>query len=232
MTAATGRETWGILGGLGPLASASFLQTIYEQYTGLAEQELPTCLMISDPIFPDRTSRLLRGEYEELTERLEAALSNLVAMGADRLCIACVTIHAVLPRIADPVRERVTSLLDVVAQEILAREKPQLLACTRGTYELRIFQDISPEVAQWLVVPDTEDQEAIHQLIYRIKAGATLEAPWAQLRSLLDKYEVGSFVAGCTELHLLTRRLPPGDDLSFIDPLDLVARKLLGPTRP
>ena len=229
MTGRAGRQTWGILGGLGPLASAAFLQTVYEQYSGVPEQELPTCLMISDPTFPDRTTRLLRGEYEELSRRLEEALSKLVGMGADRLFIACVTIHAVLPRVPGALRDRVTSLLDVVAREGLARDEPQLLACTLGTYDLELFQNLSPAVASRLVIPSPRDRESRHRLLYRIRAGADLDPCLKGLESLLERYRVGSFVAGCTELHLLTRRLPRDSGISFIDPLDIVARRHLGP---
>ncbi|MCB1034320.1 MAG: hypothetical protein KDD47_10865, partial [Acidobacteria bacterium] len=68
MPPAAERPVWGIVGGLGPLASAEFLLTIYEQYTDVAEQEMPVCLVISDPTFPDRTTRFLAGDFDELTE--------------------------------------------------------------------------------------------------------------------------------------------------------------------
>ena len=46
----------GILGGMGPLASAEFLKTIYEYGTRDLEQRSPACILYSDPTFPDRTS--------------------------------------------------------------------------------------------------------------------------------------------------------------------------------
>ena len=42
----------GILGGMGPLASAEFLKTLYECFPYEREQDAPVCLLVSDPTFP------------------------------------------------------------------------------------------------------------------------------------------------------------------------------------
>lgn len=50
-----GRDPLGVLGGMGPLASAEFLKTIYECSVAGGEQRSPSVIMYSDPTFPDRT---------------------------------------------------------------------------------------------------------------------------------------------------------------------------------
>ena len=52
------KEILGVVGGMGPLASAEFVKTIYEHSLGEREQASPTVLMHSDPTFPDRTQLL------------------------------------------------------------------------------------------------------------------------------------------------------------------------------
>ena len=59
------REVLGIVGGLGPMASAEFLKTVYEYGIGENEQDAPIVLMYSDPTFPDRTESFLAGESIE-----------------------------------------------------------------------------------------------------------------------------------------------------------------------
>src|SRR5689334_6778827 len=59
------REVWGVLGGLGPLASAEFLATIYEHADASEEQRLPAVLLFSDPAIPDRTEALLCGREDQ-----------------------------------------------------------------------------------------------------------------------------------------------------------------------
>jgi aspartate racemase len=112
------RLAWGILGGLGPRASAAFLNSIYEAASG-SEQRTPAVFLVSDPSFPDRSSAVLQGlDEEELLRRTEAALRSLVDLGAERLVMCCVTLHYLLPRISIDLRSHIVSLLDLIFEAI------------------------------------------------------------------------------------------------------------------
>jgi len=218
----------GILGGMGPLASAEFLGTLYRLNLVEPEQETPACLLLSDPTFPDRTEAILAGSTEVLTERLEQALRALLDQGADRIVIACVTLHHVLPGVPEPLRRKVISLLDLIADEILASPRRRLLLATIGTRTARIFESHErwSQLERWVVFPGEEDQRALHAWIYRLKAGSPGEDCLDWIDSLAARYEVGGFLFGCTELHLLQRLLatrPPGPS-DVIDPLWTAAR--------
>ena len=43
------REIWGILGGMGPLASAEFVHTIYQETISGTDQNSPTVILLSNP---------------------------------------------------------------------------------------------------------------------------------------------------------------------------------------
>src|SRR5262245_55746021 len=103
------REILGIVGGIGPLASAEFVKTIYEESVGELEQASPIVFMHSDPTFPDRTQSLLAGESEPLLLKLIEALNRLRGLGASRIVICCVTIHFLLPRLPAELRRRIIS---------------------------------------------------------------------------------------------------------------------------
>jgi aspartate racemase len=92
-------EIWGILGGMGPLASAEFVSSIYRETFSGREQQAPRVLLLSDPTIPDRTECLLNGDHEMLLERLAAGVGQLVLMGATRIVICCMTIHPLVPRL-------------------------------------------------------------------------------------------------------------------------------------
>jgi aspartate racemase len=218
----------GVLGGLGPLASAEFLRTIYEHGLGAREQEAPRVVVYSDPTFPDRTEALLSGSEGELLERLTEALERLGRLGASRVVICCVTMHHLLPSLPRELRARVVSLLDVIFEEVLARREPHLLLCTTGARVLKIFErhELWPRAAGLFTLPDEEDQRDIHKMIYGIKQSqdARLHIPFVE--SLLRKYGVGSFIAGCTEIHLLTKQCAAGAGPRCLDPLTHIARGL------
>lgn len=224
------RAKLGILGGIGPLASAEFLGTLYRLNLAEPEQESLSCVLLSDPTFPDRTEAILAGLTDILTERLEHALRTLLDYGADLIVIACITVHHVLPRVSEPLRRKVISLVDLMVDEILAMPRRRLLLATTGTRNARLFESHErwPQIENWVVLPGDSDQLALHQWIYRLKGGASQEECLDWIDTLADRYEVQGVLFGCTELHLLQRLLaarPPGTT-EVIDPLWTAARDI------
>lgn len=222
----------GILGGIGPLASAEFLRTIYDYNLGVCEQEAPQIVMYSDPSFPDRTEAILGDSHDVLLTRLIEALNALRELRVSRIVICCFTVHYLLPRLPEELRKLVTSLLDVVFADVARSSKRHLLICTNGARRMELFQNHSrwELTKDYFVLPVESDQLLIHELIYQIKKNRDVGHLLPTLETLLLKYKVDSFVAGCTELHLLAKHpmFSNGDRRGFscIDPLTSIAREL------
>ena len=229
----TERPVLGVVGGMGPLASAEFLRTIYEYSLGQYEQDSPVVLVHSDPGFPDRTDAFLAGNEGPLLEKLISILNQLVANGADQIVICCMTIHYLLPRLPIPLRERIISLVDVIIANLIGSSERHLLICSSGTLQFQLFQRHPdwPQVESLVVFPSESDQQRVHrELIYPIKQNPDLNQLFPLLESLLDRYEVNAFIAGCSEVHLLAKLLNPAGDTAkpyrCIDPLILIAHEL------
>jgi len=222
----------GILGGLGPRASAEFLNTIYEHSFGEREQDSPRVVLYSDPTFPDRTETLLTGNCDDLLKQLIVSLDSLCSHGVSRIVICCVTIHYLLPRLPENLRARITSLVDVVLAQLRRKQEKHLLICSTGARRLEIFQHHPrwKEAEDYIVWPDEDDQQSIHRLIYRVKANENTQELIPIIEALLAKYNVNSFVAGCTEIHVLARRLHQANSGSgrygCLDPLTIIAEEL------
>ena len=224
------KYTLGVLGGLGPVASAEFLRTIYEYSQGKHEQLFPRVVLYSDPTFPDRTEALLGGSHNELLERFIEALQKLYALGVSNVVVCCVTIHYLLPELPSELREKIISLVDIILEETIQKRQRQLLFCAHGSRKLGIFQSHShwARAEEFIVLPDEVDQESIHAMIYRMKSGKDIDSQVSVLDALLSKYEVDSFIAGCTEMHLLSKRVAKNNRYDCIDPLISIARSLSG----
>lgn len=222
----------GVLGGMGPLASAEFLKTIYEESLDGPEQTAPQVVLHSDPSMPDRTSAFLNGGTDVVLSRFVAALHGLEREGVSKIVVACITIHYLLPRLPPELRGRIVSLLDVVSDAIGASPERHLLLCTTGTRRLRLFES-HPSwdvIKDRLVVPDDEDQAVVHDTIYKVKEQGNVRLLFATVERLLRKYEVGSFVAGCTEIHFAAKRFSEAvssdSAIRCVDPLLIVARNV------
>src|SRR4051812_16388129 len=100
----------GILGGVGPLASARFLGSIYRAAEANLEQEAPRVILASDPSFPDRTANLLRGERKILIQKTEEQIALLLTAGATHIVICCFTLHEILQEVNAKLRKTVISL--------------------------------------------------------------------------------------------------------------------------
>lgn len=224
----------GVLGGMGPLASAEFLKTIYQCRGSKCEQDSPIIFLYSDPTVPDRTEALLNGAENTLVEQLTESLSRLFEFGVSKVVICCVTAHYLLGKLPAYLSERVISLLDVTFAHLAQGPERHLLVCSNGTRQLRIFQN-HPDWETWkdyIVLPNQPDQDLIHrEIIFGIKNNGDLSQVTDLLESLLAKYNVGSFIAGCTEMHLIAKQLAPAEikqkRFNCLDPLTILAEAIV-----
>lgn len=225
-------EILGVLGGMGALASAEFLKTVYEQNVGCGEQDAPVVVVYSDPTFPDRTEAFLRGDAYLVHAPLMTALRRLSHMGASRFVLCCITLHYLVPALPAEMKGRVISLLDTIFDGLKSSpQRKHLMICSTGTRRLGLFEEHerSSEASGRIIFPDEREQQTLHQLIYEMKKGFCLSEMKTYIESLLYKYDVKSFIAGCSEIHLLSKQYPPpgeGGPYNCIDPLLIIAKEL------
>jgi aspartate racemase len=230
-------EVVGIVGGMGPLASAEFLKAIYENSLREDEQEAPRVIMYSDPTIPDRTDAILSGDCNEVVDKLASSLRALSFLGATQMVVCCVTAHNLLQNLPPDLKVKLISLVDVIFEQISQSPEKRLLICSKGTRKTRLFEDheLWPAARDHVVLPDEGDQELIHyELIYKLKKSRNVYEFVPILKSLLAKYRVDSFISGCTEMHIVARRLVftngNGNKHSNIDPLSIIAERIAAGT--
>jgi aspartate racemase len=80
------RKTVGIIGGMGPAATAEFFRRLVAATHADADQDHLHVLIDSDPAIPDRTVALVHGGPSPLAH-LTTVARRLEAMGADLLVI-------------------------------------------------------------------------------------------------------------------------------------------------
>ncbi len=225
------KRTLGILGGVGPLASSKFVETIYLFATRhlLQEQLLPRIILYSDPTVPDRTEWLESGLENDLLRFLISGLSNLIGSGADRIVICCFTFHYLLEYLPKEMIKYIIPLPSIALAKIADLKIPSLLLCSKATNNLKIFEkDKLWECAsQYIILPNTSDQLKIHDLIYEIKMNKNLETVLYTIEQLLEKYQVNSWIAGCTEFHIISNLVLNNSNYKnqpiIIDPLLILA---------
>jgi aspartate racemase len=225
------KKLLGVLGGMGPRASAEFIGTIYALRSEPEEQCFPPCVLYSDPTIPDRTTAIRQGDEAIVLERLTQALEALCNIPVEKVVIACVTSHYFVPKLPASLRQKVISLVDIIVAEVRDAGRRHLLLCTNGVRQVRLFENDPhwPSFGQWIVFPDPEDQQRIHEFIYRLKTSGFDESMFDTFAALGSRYEVDSFVMGCTELHGISMRLRTlagCPRYGLVDPLFSIAKQI------
>ena len=109
------KKTIGILGGMGPLATADLYRKIIEQTKADCGSDHIRVYIDGNAAIPDRTAAILHGGEDPVPEML-SALRHLEACGADCIIMPCNTAHYFLPRLQ---KETLIPILDM--QKITAR---------------------------------------------------------------------------------------------------------------
>ncbi len=86
------RKVVGVLGGMGPLATACFLRILVEMSPATKDQEHLQVIAYSNPLIPDRTSAILKNTQSPVPEMIKTAQA-LKSAGADFIVTPCNTAH-------------------------------------------------------------------------------------------------------------------------------------------
>ncbi|MEU6557269.1 amino acid racemase [Streptomyces sp. NPDC046915] len=230
MTTSTS-EIIGILGGMGPAATADFYAKLVATTPGSSDQDHLRTVIWSDPTIPDRTEALL-GDGPDPTPWLLDGGRVLREAGATVIAIPCNTAHAFVPRIADHVGLPIVHMIGEVAQH-LSTMSPRIhtagLLATTGTVRAGLYQEWLGRFGTRLVLPDADSQEhEVMTVVRAVKAGARDDATTALLARAarrLTEQGAQAVIAGCTEIPL---GLPThAVDVPLVDPALVLAQALV-----
>lgn len=223
----------GILGGMGPEATARFFELVIKNTDATRDQEHLRIIVCNWPRIPDRTKAILYGGESPLPLMIEG-LKVLERAGAELAAIPCMTAHYFLPELRKRTRLKLLNLVDETARwtrlHLPAVRTVGLLA-TEGTVATGLFQKAFRRQKIKIILPTPESQQKIMEAIYGkngIKAGFNRGQParllWEAAEELVEN-GARAVIAGCTEIPLALKpeRLP----VPLIDPMTIGARELI-----
>lgn len=219
-------KTLGIIGGLGPMASAYLLQLIIEMTDARTDQEHLDVILFDRPQVPDRTAHILDPAKPSPLPSMRDTAQTLERLGAGIICAPCVTSHCFYPELAASVSVPFLHMVEEAGRELLAAGKKRAgILATTGTVRTRLFQDAFARLGLEAVVPDEEGQGYVMSLIYEdIKAGRPADpVKFQAVSEKLFAQGCDSIVLGCTELSLIKKTTPLGH--GYLDALEVLAKR-------
>lgn len=139
----------GIIGGLGPMATAHFLELTVQMTLAGSDQEHLEAIIFDRPSTPDRTAYILDRRRPSPLPQLQQSARQLEALGATCLAIPCITAHYFLPSLTQSVSIPVVNALEQTARLLQkgasippafsAPAAPFSPACCRTCWALHTF---------------------------------------------------------------------------------------------
>ena len=216
------KKSIGILGGMGPLATADLFRKIVLMTDAACDNDHIRIYVDDNSSIPDRTAAILQGSTDPVPAMTDS-LQKLVACGADCIVMPCNTAHYFLPRLQAQTEIPFLSMLKATA--IACREhfygKTAAILATKGTLSAELYQQALAAEDVPYVVPDDAQQDALMRVIYDgVKAGKTPDFYRKDMELVLNALTARGadyFILGCTELpQLLT---PQDTDIPLLNSL-------------
>lgn len=219
----------GVIGGMGPAATALFYQMIAEKTKAEKDQDHIPMVILSDCLMPDRTGAILGSDDEKqiIHDKLLADAKVLKEQGCDMLAIPCNTCHYFADQVADDMGIELNHMLRLAAKECKRRThegaKVAILA-TEGTVKTGLYKDALEAENMQIWLPDEALQAKISSIIYdKVKAGIGIcLADWMPIEDAVYAAECDCAVLGCTELSVVARELELED--FYVDAMDELAK--------
>lgn len=201
--------TIGVIGGMGPLATADFVRRLAVAVGPVGDAGQPRVLVDSNPHVPDRNAAAA-GRGASPGPVLAAMARGLERAGAAVLAMPCNAAHGWAADIRAATALPLVDIVDAaVAVAVAARQgqgqgprRVGLLA-VGATLDLRLYDDRLAARGAAVLAPD---RAALAGLVARIKAGDTSPAvatAMAGLAEMLVAAGADTIIAACTEVPLV-----------------------------
>ena len=216
----------GVLGGMGPLATADFLAKLAHATPAVRDQDHFPVTVDSTPQIPDRVAAL-EGCGPDPLHALVAAAERLAAAGCSLIAMPCNTAHLWHARLAATMALPLLHIVDAVDAELAGARRVGLMA-TGATLNHGLYQQRLGVGRGW-IVPEADDMDQlIAPGIAAVKRG-DLEAGGRLLRSAARRLAArgaDALVLACTEIPLVLA----ADDFGIptVDATAALARHTIG----
>lgn len=223
----------GIIGGMGPMASAYF-QELLVRFTDAAtdQQHIPS-ILLNLPQVPDRTAYILGESDKSPAPVLLEAARTLEALGVSAIAVACVTSHCFYDEVAEQIGVPWIHAVRETAAYLKRKgvKKAGILATT-GTVKTGLFQRELEAAGIGWAVPSPARQQDVMAVIYDdIKAGRAPDmARFHRAEGSLLEKGCDACILGCTELSLIKREHPLPGCVDVLEVLAAAAVRACGKT--
>jgi aspartate racemase len=219
----------GVLGGMGPLASAFFMQRITLLTQAQKDQDHIPIVLWSDPTIPDRATSI-KGLGPDCLPLMKKGLNGLISAGCEAIVIPCNTAHYFYNELGQEISIPIIHIVDSV-NEYLKKEKIKPckvgLISTFTTRNFKIYDERMNKLGYEVLHPnDDEMNDLVMPAIDMVKGNdpKSAQKPFLKVADSLISQGAELVILGCTEIQIGINSGPiEVIDLPLIDSVDCLA---------
>lgn len=215
----------GIIGGLGPMATAYFLQLLIDMTQAETDQEHIDMVIYNTPSIPDRTAYILGKSSDSPLPKMLEIGKKLENEGVSCIAIPCMTAHYFHANLVEQLNTPVIHGIEETAAYLKERNYEAVgVMATDGTVKSGLFSDSLSKYGIKTIYPSEDGQQYVMDIIYGdVKAGRDIEMDkFKKVNTELRSHGAQVIVLGCTELSMVKRDYPLG--AGYLDVMDVLAR--------
>jgi aspartate racemase len=220
----------GVLGGMGPLASAQFMLRLTLLTPAERDQDHIPAVLWSDPRVPDRNAARL-GTGPDPLPWLMRGIDGLRAAGCGAVAIPCNTAHGWFDKMEAQAGLPILHIVDAAAADLrrigITNGTIGLMG-TEATLAMRLYQNRLAAQGWEIIEPDPAQMaRLVTPSIAAVKANRVADAyqPLAEVVNSLASRGATAVVLGCTEIPLGIQAGPAEAlRVPVVDTIDALAR--------
>lgn len=197
----------GVLGGMGPLASADFMARLTLAHPAQRDQDHPEAVLYSATQVPDRQAAAVAGGPSPLPALLRG-IRLLEAAGAGCIAIPCNSAHVWFDAMQAETALPILHIVDAAAAALPPGTRTIAVMGTRATLDARLYQRRLEARGYTCLTPtEAEMRDAVLPAIAAVKANdiASATLPLLGVARRLTSDGAQAVVLGCTEIPLALR---------------------------
>ncbi|MDP5156972.1 MAG: aspartate/glutamate racemase family protein [Flaviramulus sp.] len=217
-------KTIGLIGGITPQSTVMYYEVLNRLASDYFGENHSSKVIINSVDFAEISNLQHQNRWDKLNDLMAISGKSLELAGADCILICANTMHLTIDAVRDCVNIPVIHIAEATAEKIIEKNiKKVALLGTKYTMEKDFYIDILKSYGITTLVPNVEDRNMVHDIIYKELSKGILNDTSKQVYlQIIDKLvENGceAVILGCTEIPLLIKQedlLVPSFDTTTI----------------
>lgn len=223
------QKSLGVIGGMGPKATAVFFDKVIENTVAQRDQEHVDMIILNHATIPDRTAVILEGTEERFLSEVARDLKLLENAGVAHIAIPCNTSHYFYDEMQAMTTVPIIHMVDETVRMIHERFGSGItvgVLATSGTMKSGVYARACDRYGIEHYEPDEAMQAAVMKIIYsNVKRDMNFSPDELQalIHELREHHGCECVILACTELSCI--ELGPEFESSVVDAMQVLVER-------